>query len=147
MTDISAHATATVATPADQVWAVMKRFDDLSWTNGAVAELEADGEGVGMTRRVRTKGSDQWITERMVACDDSAMTFSYVIDDGEAIPNVANYRATASVTPSDAGSVITWETAGSSPDEHAEASSQILDMMSAGMVQLFAAQFQPAEPA
>lgn len=119
----------------------MKRFDDLSWTKGAVAEVEAEGEGVGMIRRVRTQGSDQWIAERLVSSDDETMTFSYVID-GDAFPNVTNYSAVGSVVASEAGSVINWETTATAPDEHAEASTQLLDMMSGGMVQLFAAQFE-----
>lgn len=139
-TPITASATALVKPSATDVWQVMRRFDDLSWTRGAVEEILIEGAGVGMIRRVRTAGSDEWIAERLVELDDDRMTFSYVIE-GDGMPDIDNYRATATTTPTEEGTEIRWDLAATTDATHKAASTQLLEAMSSGMVHLFAAQF------
>ncbi|MEE9415132.1 MAG: SRPBCC family protein [Acidimicrobiales bacterium] len=146
-TPIHATASASVQSSPAAVWLALRRWEDMSWTQGAVEETVAEGQGVGMVRRVRVAGSDQWQTERLTECDDDRMTLTYVVESG-GMPGINDYRATVSAAATDQGTEIRWDITATTDEAQVTSSTELLSQMSSGMVYLFAAQFRhPGAPA
>ncbi len=139
MESITAIATATVEKPAKTVWEVMKRFGDLSWTEG-IDEVVVEGKGIGMVRKVRLTGSTDWIVERLTEQDDVNMQFSYAIE-GEGMPGLNDYTATGQAIPVEGSCRIRWECRAFTNEDQAADARQLIEGIASGIVTLFAAQF------
>jgi carbon monoxide dehydrogenase subunit G len=96
-----ARAEATIERPADDVWAVIGDFGNLSWMPG-VDTCELDGPD----RRVLGMFGMR-VVEQQLAGDDAGRTLTYGIVDGDMKPEL--HEATITVSPAGAGSHVTWD--------------------------------------
>jgi len=95
-----ARAEITIDRPADDVWAVIGNFGELTWMPGVeTCELDGDDRVLGMF--------GMRIVERQLARDDEERTLTYGIVDGDMKPEV--HRATITVMPAGSGSFVTWD--------------------------------------
>jgi len=95
-----ARAEITIDRPADDVWAVIGNFGELTWMPGIeTCELDGDDRILGMF--------GMRIVERQLARDDEGRTLTYGIVDGDMKPEV--HRATITVMPAGSGSFVTWD--------------------------------------
>ena len=95
-----ARADITIDRPADDVWAVIGNFGELTWMPGVeTSELDGDDRILGMF--------GMRIVERQLARDDEGRTLTYGIVDGDMKPEV--HRATITVMPAGSGSFVTWD--------------------------------------
>ena len=95
-----ARAEITIDRPADDVWAVIGNFGELTWMPGVeTCELDGDDRILGMF--------GMRIVERQLARDDEGRTLTYGIVDGDMKPEV--HRATITVMPAGSGSFVTWD--------------------------------------
>jgi carbon monoxide dehydrogenase subunit G len=95
-----ARAEITIDRPADDVWAVIGNFGELTWMPGVeTCELDGDDRVLGML--------GMRIVERQFARDDEDRTLTYGIVDGDMKPEV--HRATITVMPAGSGSFVTWD--------------------------------------
>jgi carbon monoxide dehydrogenase subunit G len=95
-----ARAEITIDRPADDVWARVGNFGELTWMPGVeTCELDGDDRILGMF--------GMRIVERQFARDDEARTLTYGIVDGDMKPEV--HRATITVMPAGSGSFVTWD--------------------------------------
>jgi carbon monoxide dehydrogenase subunit G len=96
-----ARAEITIDRPADEVWAKIGNFGELTWMPGVeTCELRGDDDRVlgmfGMT-----------IVEHQYSRDDEARTLTYGIVEGDMKPEV--HKATITVMPAGSGSFVTWD--------------------------------------
>jgi mxaD protein len=95
-----ARAEITIDRPADEVWAKLGTFGDLTWMPGIeTCELAGDDRILGMF--------GMRIVERQLARDDENRTYTYGIVEGDMKPEV--HRATVTVMPAGSGSFVTWD--------------------------------------
>ena len=95
-----ARAEITINRQADDVWAVIGNFGDLTWMPGVeTCELQGDDRVLGMM--------GMRVVERQLARDDEGRTLTYGIVDGDMKPEV--HRATITVMPAGSGSFVTWD--------------------------------------
>ena len=142
LTSISSEHSISLPLAADRVWHAMRQYGDLSWAmNAGIEEVQPVGDGIGMVRKVRMAGMTEWIYERLVAMDEEAMSFSYVID-GDGWPGLKDYVATAKVLPSEDGCHLRWLMHAKVENEDADELQAGLDAMAEGLVTLFANQFE-----
>ena len=95
-----ARAEITIDRPADDVWAVIGNFGELTWMPGVeTCELQGDERILGMF--------GMRVVERQFSRDDEARTLTYGIVDGDVKPEV--HRATITVMPAGSGSFVTWD--------------------------------------
>ena len=95
-----ARAEITIDRPADEVWAKLGNFGDLTWMPGIeTCELDGDDRILGMF--------GMRIVERQLARDDENRTYTYGIVEGDMKPEV--HRATVTVMPAGSGSFVTWD--------------------------------------
>jgi carbon monoxide dehydrogenase subunit G len=95
-----ARAEITIDRPADDVWAVIGNFGELTWMPGVeTCELDGDDRILGMF--------GMRIVERQLARDEKGKTLTYGIVDGDMKPEV--HRATITVMPAGSGSFVTWD--------------------------------------
>ena len=95
-----ARAEITIDRPADDVWAVIGNFGELTWMPGVeTSELDGDDRILGMF--------GMRIVERQFARNDEDRTLTYGIVDGDMKPEV--HRATITVMPAGSGSFVTWD--------------------------------------
>jgi hypothetical protein len=95
-----ARAEITIDRPADDVWAKVGNFGELTWMPG-IETCELDGDD----RIIGTFGMR--VVERQLSRDDEARTLTYGIVDGDMKPEV--HRATITVMPAGSGSFVTWD--------------------------------------
>ncbi len=138
-TPISGTAQVSIPAQPDTVWAKMKDYGDLSWTEG-VAEVRVRGQGIGMVRSVRLEGSEDWMDEVLLAVDDARRKFDYGIDSGMA--GVESYRASGQALPEGDGCTIRWQCSGDVDAAQAEDMQMLMDVMAGEIARLFAAQFE-----
>jgi hypothetical protein len=138
--EISASHRVTVPADADTVWQAMRNFADLSWAAG-VAEVRVEGEGTGMLRKVRLDGGTDWILERLTALDDAGRELQYALE-GDGLPGLEDYRATAGIDPLETGCAIRWQCSAGVRPEDLEEMQALIEGMAEGMASLFAARFQ-----
>lgn len=114
-------ATVMIDAPANQVWDVIKNFDDMSWLP-AVAATEGKGGNKKGATRVLTLQNGGKITEKLKSYKADKMSMKYKITDmtsqgtihhagkDEPIPvlPVNNYAATLSVKAKGNGSEVKW---------------------------------------
>jgi hypothetical protein len=95
-----ARAEITIDRSADDVWAVIGNFGELTWMPGVeTCELDGDDRILAMF--------GMRIVERQLARDDEDRTLTYGIVDGDMKPEV--HRATITVMPAGSGSFVTWD--------------------------------------
>jgi hypothetical protein len=95
-----ARAEITIDRSADDVWAVIGNFGELTWMPGVeTSELDGDDRILGMF--------GMRIVERQFARNDEDRTLTYGIVDGDMKPEV--HRATITVMPAGSGSFVTWD--------------------------------------
>ena len=95
-----ARAEITIDRPADDVWAVIGNFGELTWMPGVeTCERDGDDRILGMF--------GMRIVERQFARNDEDRTLTYGIVDGDMKPEV--HRATITVMPAGSGSFVTWD--------------------------------------
>ena len=95
-----ARAEITIDRPADEVWAKLGNFGELTWMPGVeTCELDGDDRILGMF--------GMRIVERQFSRDDEGRTLTYGIIDGDMKPEV--HRATITVRPAGSGSFVTWD--------------------------------------
>jgi carbon monoxide dehydrogenase subunit G len=95
-----ARAEITIDRPADEVWAKLGNFGDLTWMPGIeTCELAGDDRILGRF--------GMRIVERQLARDDENRTYTYGIVEGDMKPEV--HRATVTVMPAGSGSFVTWD--------------------------------------
>lgn len=96
-----------VDAPAGTVWELLSDFADISWIP-VIEDVEIDGEGLGMTRKIDGSG-DQPILETLTHRDDERMKLAYSIAHSP-LP-VTRFEALVTVRPaaSGSGADITWE--------------------------------------
>ena len=129
----------TVSNSAQEVWAAMRDYGDLSWAQG-VDEVVVEGDGVGMLRKVRTAGSSDFILERLTARDDEAMTFSYAIE-GDGLAGLSHYNAHVRAEPCEDGCIIHWQCLAEAPDDDVENMQSFIQRLAEGISGMFASQF------
>ena len=138
---IAASSSVQAPVKAEEAWSAMMRFSDLSWATGLIEEVRQEGEGVGMLRKVRLAGSDDWILERLIARDEQAMCFSYVLE-GDGMPGLEDYQATGQAIPAESGCVIRWKCSARVDEDQVDAMLDAIQGMAEGMATLFAGQFK-----
>ena len=95
-----ARAEITINRSADDVWATVGNFGELSWMPGVeTCELDGDNRVIGMF--------GMRIVEHQYSRDDEHRTLTYGIVDGDMKPEV--HRATITVMPAGNGSFVTWD--------------------------------------
>jgi hypothetical protein len=84
---------------ADEVWAVIRRFDHYAWAgveSRTVIEAGKAGDQVGAIRRVDL--GDRVIRQRLLAHSDLDRSYTYALCDPPPYP-VRNYTATIRIVP------------------------------------------------
>ena len=95
------HAEIKIDKPADAVWAVAGDFGGIGdWMPG-IESCVVDGDD----RILKMMGME--ITERLQKRDDEAKEIVYGIAGG--VPGVADHKATITVIPEGADSLVTWD--------------------------------------
>ncbi len=101
------RATTQIERPADEVWATIRGFGDLTWFPG-VESCTLDGD----TRWIRMLGLDLDVVERQISVDHERRTYTYrlvgELDVPPAFPggparHIHGLEATLSVHPLDDG--------------------------------------------
>jgi polyketide cyclase/dehydrase/lipid transport protein len=95
-----ARAEITINRPADEVWAKVGNFGELTWMPGVeTCELDGNDRILGMF--------GMRVVEHQYSRDDEGRTLTYGIVDGDVKPEV--HRATITVMPAGSGSFVTWD--------------------------------------
>ena len=106
------RAETVIKKPADEVWARIRDFGDISWIpNAGSSTMEGDD------RKVSKPGWGFVLTQRLVNHDDEQRTYSYILPapvDFESLlgPDhiVSVLEGTLAVTPkSESESTVTWD--------------------------------------
>ncbi len=114
-------ATVNIEAPADEVWAIIKNFDDMSWHPGIKSTEGTGGNDKGATR-VLTLAGGGTITEFLKKYDAAKMSYTYKITDmsivktiqhsgqDEDVPVLAvdNYQGKITVKKKGNSAVVTW---------------------------------------
>ena len=114
-------ATVTINASADDVWAVIQNYDDMSW-HPAIKSVDATGGNKkGAVRTLTLKGGGT-ITEALKAYKADKMMYKYKITDMSSVKTIQhaakdedvpvlpvnNYAATLTVKAKGDSSVVTW---------------------------------------
>lgn len=106
---LTAHAELLIAAAPDEVWKVVKNFDDLGWHPAVTRTTLMSGENnrVGAIRTI-TLADGATLTERLQAHDDEGHTQQYSIVDSP-LP-AGDYLCSITVTAEGNGiSHVTWQ--------------------------------------
>ena len=127
--DLNVSKETTVNASPNTVWKMIGDFNHLDVWHPVVVDsvLVGDATGVGAVR-VLTLGNGASITEKLIAHDDNARSYSYAITESP-LP-VVGYESTISVMPAaDGKSIVRWTSSfsaeGASDDEATQAISGI----------------------
>ena len=137
-TEVIGHKKLPVNAGAECVWLKMRDFPDLSWALG-IAEVIVEGSDVGMVRRVRLEGSEEWLEEKLLDLDDDDRRIEYGIAEG--MMGINDYRACAQVIPSGTGCFVEWTCSGRATAADQAEKQQVLMAVAEGITTLFTAQF------
>ena len=111
------------ASPAD-AWAAIADWCSIKDWHPVIAACEAFDDG-GKTMRTLTTGDGGELLEELTAKDESAMSFSYTINESP-LP-IADYASTMAVTENGDGATITWS---SSYSANGVSDEEALELMS-----------------
>jgi hypothetical protein len=95
------YNTCVVTARADEVWAKMRNFHDLSWAEPVISSLEVVGEP-GSTTPGAKRVLNGAFHETLLSVDDERRRLTYSIDDGPdavAKSNVQGYVTAVRVLP------------------------------------------------
>lgn len=109
---MSCYTSAVIDAPADEVWAVVRRFHDMSWAAGVVESCEEKGD-LAPTQIGAERILNGAFHETLLGLDDTERVLRYSIDDGpDAVSrdNVSGYVGEVRVQPVTVGnrSFVTW---------------------------------------
>jgi hypothetical protein len=95
--------------PADKVWAVIGKFQDMSW-HPAIAKTAGTGDNAVGAKRTLTLKPGGTIDEALTAYKPDAMTYAYEITtvDVKTLP-VSNYSSSIRVTGEGSKSTVEWK--------------------------------------
>lgn len=115
------YQSIVINAPADQVWAVIGNFHDLSWAPGVVTQIEVVGSRNGGEVGAQRVLNDAF-RETLREFDDDGRSFAYSLDDGPSPvsrADVSNYVARVSVRPVTVGggTFVEWSSAWERNDE------------------------------
>ena len=101
--------TIEINAPADKVWAVIGKFQDMSW-HPAFVKTEGTGDNApGATRKLTLAGGGT-IDEKLIKYSDADKSMSYEITDVDVkVVPVSNYAATLSVKGEGGKSTVEWK--------------------------------------
>jgi hypothetical protein len=95
--------------PADKVWAVVGKFQDMGWT-GIFVKTEGTGDNTPNATRKLTTGDGGTIDEKLNKYDDAGKSYSYEITKVEPkVLPVANYSSSISVAGDASKATVTWK--------------------------------------
>jgi hypothetical protein len=100
--------TVEINLPADKVWAVVGKFQDMGWT-GIATKTEGTGDNTpGATRKLTVPGGT--LDEKLLKYNAEGKTYSYELPkaDPKVLP-VANYSSTITVTGEGDKSKVEWK--------------------------------------
>jgi len=114
-------ATVDIEAPAEQVWDIIKNFDDMSW-HPAIKSVKATGGNTKGATRILTLTDGNTITEQLKSYNADKMSYKYKIIDmsvvktiehsgqSEDIPvlPVDNYQGIIKVKKKGNSTVVTW---------------------------------------
>tara|TARA_R110002049_G_scaffold308150_1_gene511134 strand:+ start:37171 stop:37458 length:288 start_codon:yes stop_codon:yes gene_type:complete len=69
-----------VATTAEEVWALLSNFGDMSWAG--FTDILVEGEGIGSIRKVLVAPGGSRAVERLEAMDAEQRSFRYAVLEG-----------------------------------------------------------------
>ncbi len=103
--------TIEINAPADKVWAVLGKFDDLSW-HPLIGKTEGQGGNKPDATRTLTLKSGGAMDEKLLKHSDADKTYAYEITkvDVKVLP-VENYSASFKVSGEGDKSTVEWKTA------------------------------------
>ncbi len=114
MATVKKRAEGVINRNADEIWARIGNFGNVTWIPGSQQEhCRMDGN-------IRTLGRDTWkfsLVQRLVECDDKRRTYSFDLPDPLDLESLAGpgkivrvLNATLAVTPiTDTQSRVTWD--------------------------------------
>lgn len=91
--------------PADQVWAVVGPFENLSQWHPMITKSEVSKDGKIRTLSLPDGSTSQ---ERLITHDDKAMQYRYTLEGASAMP-VKNYQSAVTVMALGERTLFTWE--------------------------------------
>lgn len=102
------NATITINAAPDKVWAMIAKFQDMSW-HPAVAKTEGSGDNTIGAKRTLTLQSGGTIEEELTKYSAEKRSLSYEIKavDVKVLP-VNNYSSTITVSEDGGKSVVEW---------------------------------------
>jgi uncharacterized protein YndB with AHSA1/START domain len=92
-----------IEAPAAAVWSLLADFGSIAawWPRDGkirIAEVEVQGEGIGMIRHIRNEGVDKAVSERLDYLDPDTMTWILSIV-GDRPPGISAYVAIGQLVP------------------------------------------------
>ena len=109
----------TINVPADQVWASIRNFHDMSWAPNIIEKLEVVGDNGGDEPGAKRVLNDAF-RETLLEVDGGNMTFRYSIDDGPSpvsASEIDNYVGQVQVKADGDGSLVEWQSKWERNDE------------------------------
>lgn len=82
--------TGEIDASAKDLWELVRNFGEVGWMQG-VSNVELEGEGVGMVRRIYAGGPTA-VIEKMTSLDETAQRLGYTITENNPMP-VSRYDA------------------------------------------------------
>ena len=113
----------TIAAPASEVWAALRKFHDMSWAEGVITSCVAVGDTPADQVGAQRVLNDAF-HETLRSVDDASRRFTYTIDDGPgpvskgAVNNYVGDVHVAPITENDT-SFVEWQSSYDSADESA----------------------------
>lgn len=101
--------TIEINAPADKVWAVLGKFQDMGW-HAAVTKTEGSGDNTVGAKRTLTLKAGGTIAEELTKYSADNKSYAYEIKtvDVKVVP-VTNYSSTISVKGDGAKSTVEWK--------------------------------------
>ena len=105
---LKTEQTVTLNAPVDDVWAVIGKFDDMSWFPG-VAMVAATGAEKGATR-VRTMEDGQVVNEELLKLQPEKYAIStLMLDTNLDVVKATNYASHITLKDADGKTLLTWK--------------------------------------
>lgn len=111
-TRLKVTASVTLPVPPAKAWALVGRFQDMSWDHETVATTGSGGDVPEKAVRTLKLKDGAVFGESLYKYDAAGMSYSYHIDkiDVDRLP-VQNVSATIEVVPDGADSIVRWRAA------------------------------------
>lgn len=140
---MTTYNSIVISASADQVWSVLRNFNDMSWAEGIVESLVSTN-GRGGTEVGAQRLLNGAITETLQSFDDDSMAFSYSIDDGPDVlarDQMSGYIGKVRVAPVTASGqcFVEWSSAWDSARGDVKG---FCDPLYAGLLELLSVKFR-----